>query len=153
MRVACSSAVFSAPAGGETTPVTLRLLLVDDSPELLESAVRLLRRLPSVAVRCVMSAEDALAELERFNPDIMVLDLMLLDMDGLKVAQKVKQRPRPPKVVILSPSDDLKCWDAARASGVDRLISKRRLFVELLHCIGTLLRQIPAKPMPIRRTA
>ena len=141
MRDACASAVFSRSALGEAAPSGLWVLLVDDNAEFLTSAVRLLGLLPKSELYCVGSGEEAIAELARFNPHVVFLNDILPDMDGLKMAQKVKQGLRPPRVVILSSSGDPKYQSAARAAGADRIISKTQFFVELLRCIAMLLRE------------
>ena len=130
-------------SSGELTPLGLRVLLVDDSPEFLTSAMRLLGLLPKSAVHSAGSGKEAIAVLEHFSPNVIFLSGILLDMDGLKVVQRAKQCRSLPRIIILSSSDDPQYWNAARAVGTDRILSKERLFVELLHCISALMWESP----------
>jgi CheY-like chemotaxis protein len=105
MLTACGSKVLARSSSGELTPVGLRALLVDDSPEFLTSAMRLLGFLPKSAVHSAGSGKEAIAELEHCCPNVLFLS-GILDMDGLKVVQRAKQCRSLPSIVILSSSDD-----------------------------------------------
>lgn len=65
------------------------ILIVEDEEEILELVAYNLSR-EGYSVRTVTSGEDALKEVRRQLPDLMLLDLMLPGVDGLEVCRKVK---------------------------------------------------------------
>lgn len=75
------------------------LLLVDDDAQLLDLlAVRLRRDGHRVTV--ARSGREALARLDDGWPDLVVLDLMMPGMDGLRLAGRIKRRADIPIVVL-----------------------------------------------------
>jgi len=81
----------------------IRVLLVDDHPPLRVGLRVLLNRAPDVEVVAEAgSGQDALALIESHQPDVVVLDCQLPDMDGVGAATEVQQRGLPVKVLALS---------------------------------------------------
>jgi two-component system alkaline phosphatase synthesis response regulator PhoP len=66
-----------------------RILVVDDENDILELLRYNLER-EGYPVACVASGEAALQEIERFPPNLIILDLMLPGLDGLEVCKIVK---------------------------------------------------------------
>jgi DNA-binding NarL/FixJ family response regulator len=84
----------------------IRVVLVDDHPALRLGLKVLLERAPDVEL--VGEAEEgteALALLEASQPDVVVLDCELPGMAGIEVAQEIRQRSLPARVVALSAHD------------------------------------------------
>lgn len=69
------------------------LLIVDDSPANLK-LLRVLLGAEGFDVRCVASAEEALAALEQRAPDLLLTDLQLPDLDGLELTRRLKADAR-----------------------------------------------------------
>lgn len=67
-----------------------KVLIVDDEPNILISLEFLMERAGYV-VRCVETGDQALAQLDEFQPDLILLDVMLPGMDGFEVCQRVRQ--------------------------------------------------------------
>jgi DNA-binding NarL/FixJ family response regulator len=81
----------------------IRVLLADDHPPLRVGLRVLLNQAPDVEVVAEAgSGQDALALLESHQPDVVVLDCQLPDMDGVEVAAEVQRRGLPVKVLALS---------------------------------------------------
>jgi CheY-like chemotaxis protein len=71
----------------------------------------------------VSSAEtglEALAQVERLKPDLILLDIMMPEMDGLEVARRLHgdERYKNPKIVILSALSDPDTQRRAQEAGV-----------------------------------
>ncbi|HET9642572.1 MAG TPA: PAS domain S-box protein [Burkholderiaceae bacterium] len=66
-----------------------RVLVVDDDTAALRCAREMLQSM-GAEVLCVESGFDALDALEGFEPDAMVLDLMMPEMDGFTVLQRLR---------------------------------------------------------------
>lgn len=104
----------AAPAGpsGEEAKLDVaprdpgRVLLVDDDPVLLRSLRRLLAPAGHAFV-CASSAEAALAMLEQREFDVVVTDIHMPGMSGLDLLAKVRSRPQPLPVVLVSANPDI----------------------------------------------
>jgi diguanylate cyclase (GGDEF)-like protein/PAS domain S-box-containing protein len=76
------------------------ILIVDDAPANLE----LLRKLMSeqgYQVYVALSGERALAIAERAQPDLILLDVMMPDMDGFETCQQLKQNPLTQRIPVI----------------------------------------------------
>lgn len=85
-------------AGGPT----LKILYVDDEADLVAVVLRAFRLDPSIDGKGVTSGQEALALLEsdQWRPDVILLDVMMPDLDGLMVAEKIAHLPSGPIPVI-----------------------------------------------------
>jgi CheY-like chemotaxis protein len=72
--------------------MTLKVLYVDDEPDLREVAAMSLELDPDLEVRCCGSGPEALALLETWRPDLVLLDLMMPGMDGPTTHAQIKDR-------------------------------------------------------------
>ena len=66
----------------------LRILLVDDNREATDALARLLK-LHGHAVAIAYSGSEALQKAPLFNPEVVILDIGLPDIDGYEVATKL----------------------------------------------------------------
>src|SRR5918999_1200646 len=89
------------------------LLLVDDDRALLSVLERRLRR-QGFEVRTASSGPDALRELDRGWPALIVIDLMMPGMDGLELARRIKRIADLP-IVVLSAVDA----DATKVAAIE----------------------------------
>jgi two-component system phosphate regulon response regulator PhoB len=90
-----------------------RVLVVEDEIDLSSSLAYALRA-NGYEAKVADTGHAAIAALESFRPDLVLLDLMLPDMSGLEICRKVRGAPseEQPTVVILS----------ARAQEIDRVV-------------------------------
>lgn len=81
-------------------PTLRKILLVDDEEDFLETtSLRLRRR--SFEVRTASRWAQALPELEAAWPEVVVLDVMLPDVDGIECLKRIKRMsPRLPVVML-----------------------------------------------------
>lgn len=86
-----------------TAAELIRVTLADDHPLVLNGLYHLLLEQPGFEVldRCSSGAE-VLAAVKARMPDVLVLDLQMPDMDGLAVADALRQAGDPPKIVLLT---------------------------------------------------
>ena len=81
----------------------IRIVLADDHPVVRAGVRNLLEAEPDMQV--VGEVHEALrveAEVDRLQPDILVLDLLMPDLNGLEVARRVTKRTPGTRIVILS---------------------------------------------------
>jgi CheY-like chemotaxis protein len=69
-----------------------RILVVDDNPDSAES-LRLLLELLGADVRAVLDGFAALAALDTYHPDVVLLDIGMPGMDGYQLAREARRRP------------------------------------------------------------
>jgi len=82
--------------------VNLRCLLIDDSPEFLASAARLLESQGVEVVGCAMSTREALELVADLEPDLALVDIELAEEDGIALAQQLEVRAPSMRVVLIS---------------------------------------------------
>ena len=80
---------------------------------------------------------EAVALAERLNPDILVLDLSLPDMDGIEVTRRVRARLPAVRVLILTVHDEEDLVRGAIRAGASGYILKQAAEAELLAAIRT----------------
>lgn len=117
------------------------ILIVDDEPSNF-SVIKLLLLDQPYTLHYVASGVEAINSLELFEPDIILLDVMMPGLDGIQVCQQVKALPQWKAVPIimvtaLNTKEDLAhCLDA----GADDFISKPVSRGELRARIQSMLR-------------
>jgi OmpR family response regulator RpaB len=120
-----------------------KILVVDDEPSICQI---LQTRLRMVGYE-VMTASDGLAGLKTFgemNPDLVILDLMLPQLDGYGVCEKLRSRTSIP-ILMLSAIDEVSQKIACLEMGADDYMVKPFSPKELIARIGSLLRRRAGK--------
>ncbi len=117
----------------------LRILLVDDSLTFLEAATRFL----SVDARFeivgrVLSGEEALEQVPKLCPNLVLMDLAMPRMNGLEATRHIKAQPSAPYVVILTLNDSSEYRLASEAVGADGFVTKSEIGTTLLPLIDSL---------------
>jgi DNA-binding NtrC family response regulator len=78
-----------------------RVLVVDDEPAEREGLARLVGQW-GYEVETASSGEEALSLIEAHHPAVVLTDLVLPEMDGLTLLQKLKETGRPPVVLLVT---------------------------------------------------
>jgi len=82
--------------------VRTTVLIVDDHADFRDSASALLEAEGFAVVGAVGDGAAALAAVERLQPEVVLLDVQLPDLDGFAVAEQLAATPDPPHVVFIS---------------------------------------------------
>ena len=102
----------------------MNLVLVDDHPLMLAGLEQLLRAEPEfeILATCTSVAEgwDAV---NRYQPDVVILDLKLGEGDGLSLLSRLKPGERP-AVVVLTAAEDENIWLKAAQLGARGVVLK-----------------------------
>ena len=117
-----------------------RILVVDDEPNI-QAAVRPLLVSSGYDVISAMSGRAALEAVAHQNPDVVVLDLGLPDMDGIEVCRLIREERSVP-VIVLSARGAEKDKVHALDAGADDYVTKPFGSEELLARIRVVLRRI-----------
>ena len=83
-----------------------RIMVVDDEPNIIELAKLYLER-EGYQVEGVANGQDALSRLGAVNPDLIVLDLMLPDIDGFEVCRQVRAKSNVPILMLTARKEDV----------------------------------------------
>ena len=117
-----------------------RVLVVDDEPNIVD-VVTMALRFQGFAVESAGTGADALSAVADFRPHLMVLDVMLPDMEGFAVAQRLgAQRARVP-IIFLTARDDTADKIRGLSIGGDDYVTKPFSLEELVARIRTILRR------------
>ena len=103
-----------------------KILVVDDDPDFLEIAKKILEKIPDAEVRTTSSGFDAGILVAEWNPDIILLDFIIPDLDGFEVTKKLKSNPKLKKIPIIAVTSisDPEKLEEVKNSGVDAVITK-----------------------------
>lgn len=117
-----------------------RILLVDDEPLITDSLSYSLRR-EGFEVKAVGEGEQALKEMSEFEPDLVVLDIMLPGMNGLEVCRRIRANSSTPVIMLTARGEELDRILGLEV-GADDYLAKPFSFRELLARIRSILRRI-----------
>jgi DNA-binding NarL/FixJ family response regulator len=117
-----------------------KVLLVDDHPTVREGIAALIARQRDMQV-CGQAAgiEEALQLLERYSPDLAVVDLSLKDGHGLDLAKQITSRNTDTKVLVHSMYDEALYGERALQSGACGYVNKQEDPDKLLGAIRDVL--------------
>ena len=116
------------------------MLVVDDEPTIAESVAARLRA-EGFAVSVAVDGPGAVAAVERDEPDLVVLDVMLPGFDGLEVCRRI-QASRPVPVLMLTARDDETDLLVGLAVGADDYLTKPFSMRELAARVHAMLRRV-----------
>ena len=100
-----------------------RVLVVDDEPKLRQVLQEFLE-LHGFAASAVASGEDALAQLDRLAPSVVLLDMMMPGMNGLDALKQIKARRPSTMVIMITGLEEERVMDEALALGAHDYITK-----------------------------
>ena len=111
------------PAGG---PEPLRILLAEDNP-LNQKVARLLLEKLGYSADLAANGLEVLAALERQDYDVVLMDVMMPELDGLEATRRIVARwpaERRPRIVALTASAMREDRERCLAAGMDEYLSK-----------------------------
>ena len=83
-----------------------KILVVDDEPHIIELTKLYLER-EGYQVEGVGCGQDALSKLSSINPDLIILDLMLPDIDGFEVCRQIRVKSDVPILMLTARKEDI----------------------------------------------
>lgn len=125
----------------------MRILVVEDEKRIADFVGRGLES-AGYAVDIAHDGTTALDMVHATEYDLIILDMMLPDMDGLKVLEKIRNRKTSPPVLVLSARGGVDDRVKGLEIGADDYLTKPFAFVELLARVRVLLRR--GQPTPER---
>ncbi len=137
LRTFAAPAARAAPLPRTPPPVAQRrkILVVDDNREAANLIGEALR-LSGHEVVLAYQAEDALLRLERFTPDVALLDVGLAGMSGHDLGEELRQRHATMKLIAITGYGQPSDREASRRAGFAAHLVKPVGLSELLEVIG-----------------
>lgn len=117
-----------------------KILLVDDEPLITDSLTYSLKR-EGFDVHAVGDGEKALEEVEEFQPDLVVLDIMLPGISGLEVCKRLREGSTTPVIMLTARGEEIDRVLGLEV-GADDYLAKPFSFRELLARIRSTLRRV-----------
>jgi len=118
----------------------LKILVIEDEPELNHSVVAFLRQAGYI-VESAMSFRQALEKIEDYTYDCIVLDIMLPGGSGLELLRILKEDRKDDGVIIVSAKDSLDDKITGIALGADDYLAKPFHLSELMVRIAAIIRR------------
>jgi two-component system OmpR family response regulator len=118
----------------------LRILVVDDEPNILD-VISMALRYEGFGVETAANGRDAIAAASSYRPHLMVLDVMLPDMEGFDVAQRLGARRSELPIVFLTARDTTEDKVRGLTMGGDDYVTKPFSLEELVARIRAILRR------------
>ena len=117
-----------------------KILVVDDEPSIVD-AVGTALRYEGFDVQDATTGRDALASVTRAEPDLIVLDWMLPDLDGIEVARRLRERGYKSAILFLTAKDAVENKVDALRGGGDDYVTKPFSLAELVARVQAILRR------------
>jgi two-component system OmpR family response regulator len=117
-----------------------RILVVDDEPNIAE-VVTMALRYQGFGVHTAGTGREAIAAVAEFKPHLLVLDVMLPDMEGFEVAQRLGAQRAQVPIVFLTARDATEDKIRGLTTGGDDYVTKPFSLEELVARIRAILRR------------
>jgi DNA-binding response OmpR family regulator len=117
-----------------------KILIVDDEPSI-TVPLKFLMEQNQFDVMVVHSGEEALTAIDKFEPDLVLLDVMLPAVDGFQVCQNLRENPLRKNLKIVFLSAMTRDLDIAKGNtlGADAYITKPFSNAEVVRQVKDLL--------------
>jgi two-component system response regulator TrcR len=118
----------------------IRVLLVDDEPAL-TNLVKMALHYEGWTVEVAHNGREAVAKFDEVGPDVLVLDIMLPDMDGLQILQRIRESDAYTPTLFLTARDSVMDRVTGLTAGADDYMTKPFSLEELVARLRGLLRR------------
>jgi two-component system OmpR family response regulator len=117
-----------------------RILVVDDEPSIVDAVATALRY-EGFDVREEGTGRGALSAVADFDPDLVVLDWMLPDLDGIEVGRRLRERGFKTAILFVTAKDAVENKVEALRAGGDDYVTKPFSLAEVVARVQAILRR------------
>ncbi len=118
----------------------IRVLLVDDEPAL-TNLVKMALHYEGWTVEVAHNGREAVTKFDEVGPDVLVLDIMLPDVDGLQILQRIREADVYTPTLFLTARDSVMDRVTGLTAGADDYMTKPFSLEELVARLRGLLRR------------
>ncbi len=118
----------------------IRVLLVDDEPAL-TNLVKMALHYEGWTVEVAHNGREAVTKFDDVEPDVLVLDIMLPDIDGLEILQRIRESGPYTPTLFLTARDSVMDRVTGLTAGADDYMTKPFSLEELVARLRGLLRR------------
>ena len=122
-----------------------RILVVDDEPSIVDAVATALRY-EGFEVDEAVNGRLALSSAQSRPPDLMVLDVMLPDLDGLEVTRRLRTDGIRVPILFLTAKDTTEDKVAGLTVGGDDYVTKPFALAEIVARVHAILRRVGSEP-------
>ena len=122
-----------------------RVLVVDDEPSIVDAVATALRY-EGFEVEEATTARAGLAAAQERRPDLIILDVMLPDLDGLEVTRRLRADGVGVPILFLTARDALEDKVAGLGAGGDDYVTKPFALAEVIARVHAILRRTGYEP-------
>ncbi|MEN9715080.1 MAG: hypothetical protein RJA35_547 [Actinomycetota bacterium] len=126
-----------------TLGANIKVLIVDDEASIRDLLTRALR-FEDFETHAVGNGEDAIKAIAAFEPDIILLDVMLPDMNGFSITKKIRSQGVTTPVLFLTAKDEAEHKVQGLTVGGDDYVTKPFSLAEIVARIHAILRRTKA---------
>ena len=113
----------------------IRILLADDNDEILAEVREELKKEDFEIIGTVTNGQDAVEAARLFDPDVIVLDIVMPILDGIGASSQICKINARAKILFLTIQENDEYISAAFAAGASGYVTKRRLLKDLAHAV------------------
>lgn len=125
----------------------IRVLLVDDEPAL-TNLLKMALHYEGWQIEVAGDGKEAIAKYHEFGPDLLVLDIMLPDIDGLQILKMIRESEGYTPTLFLTARDSVLDRVNGLTAGADDYLTKPFSLEELVARLRGLLRRSKAMEAP-----
>ena len=134
-------------AGLQSDGAPQKVLVVDDEPSIVDAVATALRY-EDYVVEEAATGREALAAVTRFDPDLIVLDWMLPDIEGIEVGRRLRAQGFKTAILFLTAKDSTENKVEALRAGGDDYVTKPFSLAEIVARTQAILRRTIGGPTP-----
>jgi two-component system, OmpR family, response regulator len=124
----------------DATATGRRILVVDDEPSIVDAVATALRY-EGFEVDEAVNGRDALNTVTQREPDLIVLDWMLPDLDGIEVGRRLRSQGFKCAILFLTAKDSTENKVEALRAGGDDYVTKPFSLAEIVARVQAILRR------------
>jgi DNA-binding NarL/FixJ family response regulator len=115
---------------------SIRVIVVDDDPLVRAAIAMILGRAPGVdVVGEAADGAEVLAAVDRYAPDVVLMDIRMPRVDGLAATELLRARPDPPEIIVLTTFDSDEYVLRALRAGASGFLLKDTPPIEILRAV------------------
>lgn len=125
------------PSPGAPEP---RIVVADHNQQVRVVVGEILSKCKVAVVDCALDGAHAIDAVFRLQPDILILDIIMPVMDGIRVTRQLRRANSPTRIIILTAIVDESFQRAAMQAGAQAYVIKARMPTDLPQAITAVMR-------------